>query len=85
MFVILALFSIGSVYFNGLAGTGATYFGLKIQFYCAMGYLAFIFVVVKLTSAGLIWAWSSEIFYWVVMIGLTIKYLRSRKWHQLKF
>ena len=85
MFVILTLFSIGSVYFNGLAGTGATYFGLKIQFYCAMGYLAFIFVVVKLTSAGLIWAWSSEIFYWVVMIGLTIKYLRSRKWHQLKF
>jgi len=84
MLVILALFSIGGVYFNGLAGTGATYFGLKIQFYCAMGYLAFIFVVVKLTNAGLIWAWSSEIFYWVVMIGLTIGYLRSRKWHQLK-
>ncbi len=80
---ILALFSIGGVYFNGLAGTGATYYGLKIQSLCAVGYLVFIYVVVEFTSAGLVWAWSAEIFYWIAMILLTIMYLRSKKWWSL--
>ena len=85
MTVILGLFAIGGVYFNGLAGTGATYFGLKIQSFCALGYLIFIYVVVNFTNGGLVWAWSSEIFYWIVMIAYTIWYLRSRRWHMLKF
>lgn len=81
---ILALFSIGGVYFNGLAGTGATYYGLKIQFFCAIGYLIYIYVIIEYSNGGLEWAWASEIFYWLVMIGLTLNYLRSKKWHHLK-
>ena len=80
---ILSLFAIGGVYFNGLAGTGATYYGLKIQAICAVGYLIFIYVVVEFTNGGLEWAWSSEIFYWIAMIILTISYLRSRKWWEM--
>lgn len=81
---ILALFSIGGVYFNGLAGTGATYFGLKMQSWCAIGYLLYIYIVVNHTNGGLPWAWASEIFYWLVMIGVTHWYLRTRKWYSLK-
>ena len=81
---ILALFSVGAVYFNGLAGTGATYYGLKIQTICAIGYLIYIYSVVEFSNGGLEWAWASEIFYWLVMLGLTVNYLRSKKWHALK-
>lgn len=81
---ILICFSIGGVYFNGLAGTGATYYGLKIQFGCAIGYLAYIYFVVNYTNGGLPWAWAAEIFYWICIFGLTIWYLRSRKWYSLK-
>ena len=81
---ILFFFSIGGVYFNGLAGTGATYYGLKIQTICAVGYLIYIYVVVEFTHGGLGWAWASEIFYWIAMTALTIWYLRGRQWHQLK-
>ncbi|MFT4665414.1 MAG: putative MATE family efflux protein [Polaribacter sp.] len=81
---ILFLFSIGGVYFNGLAGTGATYFGLKVQSVCAVIYIVAIYAIVEYTNGGLEWAWATEIFYWLVMLGFTVWYLRSKKWHDLK-
>ncbi|MFK8101420.1 MAG: MATE family efflux transporter [Saprospiraceae bacterium] len=81
---ILSLFSVGGVYFNGLAGTGATYFGLKMQAICAVGYLSYIYIVVEYTDGGLVWAWASEIFYWIAMLCFTVYYLRSKAWHFLK-
>ena len=80
---ILFLFSIGGVYFNGLAGTGATYFGLKIQSICALVYIIMIYIIVEFTNGGLEWAWATEIFYWIVMLAFTVWYLRSKKWYNL--
>ncbi|MEM9823101.1 MAG: MATE family efflux transporter [Bacteroidota bacterium] len=84
LFGILCFFSLGGVYFNGIAGTGATYFGLKIQTICAIGYLIYIYVEVEYTSGGLVWAWAAEIFYWAVLLGLCVWYLRGEEWHHLK-
>ena len=82
---ILAFFSIGGIYFNGLAGTGATYYGLKIQTFCAIFYLVYIYVVVEFTTGGLTWAWAAEIFYWIAMLWLTARFLRSKRWYKLQF
>lgn len=84
LMVILILFSIGGVYFNGLTGTGATAYGLKIQFYCAIAYLIYIYIVVEFTNGGLLWAWSSEVLYWVAIVILSAVYLKSPRWHSLK-
>jgi putative MATE family efflux protein len=81
---ILTCFSIGGVFFNGLAGTGATYYGLKIQTICAIGYIIYIYVEVNFTSGGLAWAWAAEIFYWLAMTALTVYYLRTRRWYGMK-
>ncbi len=81
---ILTSFAIGGVFFNGMAGTGATQFGLMIQAVCALVYLAYIYLVVNFTNLGLPWAWAAEILYWVLMLALTYWYLVSRRWHRLK-
>lgn len=81
---ILTVFSIGAIYFNGLVGTGATYEGLKLQTWCTIGYLLYIYIVVNFTTGGLVWAWASEILYWSAMLGLSVYYLRSQVWHRLK-
>ena len=81
---ILTAFSIGCVYFNGLAGTGATFFGLVVQSICAVVYLVYIYFVVNHTDLGLPWAWAAEIFYWVVMMGIVLWYMRSRRWYDLQ-
>jgi putative MATE family efflux protein len=84
LIVILAIFSAGSVYFNALASTGAAMMGLGLQFACAILYLLFIHVVVSYTKGGLTWAWSGEIFYWSIMMVVTVWYLKSNRWQSLK-
>ncbi|MEM9916792.1 MAG: MATE family efflux transporter [Bacteroidota bacterium] len=84
LIAILTLFSVGSIYFNGLAGAGATYFGLKIQFVCASVYLGYTYLVIKVFEGGLALAWASEILYWIIMMTLIIPYLKSKKWYALK-
>lgn len=81
---ILTAFSIGGVYFNGLAGTGATYYGFKMQLVCAIGYLIYIYIEVNYTNGGLVWAWAAEMFYWIAILLLSIWYIRSRQWHILQ-
>lgn len=82
---IISLFAVGGVFFNGLVGTGATLYGLKIQAMCALGYLVYIYIVVEYTNGGLEWAWASEIFYWIIMLSLTVWYLRRKEWYKLNF
>jgi MATE family multidrug resistance protein len=74
---ILALFSFAAVYFNALAGTGATLEGLKIQALCAVLYSVYVYWVVEYTNGGLEWAWASEIFYWAIIWGYSYWFLRK--------
>jgi len=82
--VILALFSAGSIYFNGLAGTGATQVGLYIQMVCAVIYTIYIYIVIVVIGGGLKLAWTAEILYWIVMFALTLWYLLSKRWMGIK-
>lgn len=84
LFGILTIFSIGGVYFNGLAGTGATFYGLMIQTGCAIAYVLYIAYAIKQLQVSLEWAWASEIFYWLFIHIFTYFYLKSNKWHKLQ-
>lgn len=84
MVIILLLFSIGGVFFNGLAATGATWYGLAIQTIAAILYLTYIILLIKFMDGNLIWAWSSEIFYWIFVFICSYLFLKSGKWWKLK-
>jgi Na+-driven multidrug efflux pump len=81
---ILTVFSIGAIYLNALIGTGATYYALKMQVWCTIGYLLYIYIVVNLTTGGLPWAWASEIFYWGALLVMALLYLRSKEWYAVE-
>lgn len=81
---ILLVFSVGAIFLNGLTGTGATYFAMKLQFYCAVGYIAYIYFIVNLTEGGVPWAWGAEILYWGVILIVSVLYLRSPRWRNLR-
>ncbi len=84
LLAILLTFSIGGVFFNGLVGTGATFFGLRLQVAAVLTYLGYVYLIVEYLQWGLAWAWSAEIAYWLIMVVITFWYLRSEKWHWLK-
>lgn len=84
LIAILVVFSIGGVYFNALASTGAALFGLLLQLVCAIVYLVFINIAVGQVKGSLSLAWSAEIVYWGMILGITVWYLRSGKWQSLR-
>ena len=77
---ILVLFCLGSIFFNGLVGTGATRQALILQVSCVALYLAYVFLAIKVFKAGLQAAWFSEVLYWAATFLLTWWYLASRRW-----
>ncbi len=85
MLGLLSLATVGSVFMNALSGTGATWFGLKLQAVCITVYLGYLFYITNLTDLGLVWVWASEILYWMMMIAMVVFYLRTEKWHGLHF
>lgn len=80
---ILCLSTFGAVFFNALAGTGATWFGLQLQAICILIYLSYVFYITNYTAAHLVWVWMAEVLYWVTMLSLTVWYLRSERWHSM--
>lgn len=82
---LLSFSTFGAVLMNALSGTGATWFGLKLQAFCVAAYLGYIYWVTNYTQLGLMWVWASEMLYWMLMILLAVLYLRSEKWHSLQF
>jgi putative MATE family efflux protein len=84
MLLILSLSTFGSVFVNALAGTGATAFGLRLQFVCITFYILYIYFVVNVMQVGILWVWAAESWYWILMICMVVWYLWSHKWKEVK-
>jgi putative MATE family efflux protein len=84
MLLILTVFSIGATFFNGIIGTGATYYGLKIQTLATAVYLGYIYLVINVFKANLEVAWAAEIIYWLIILIFSIFFLKSKNWYFLK-
>lgn len=81
----LLFMSVGSLFFNGVTGAGATTMGLIMQTSNAIIYLIIIYMVVNVWQLGLYWAWSVEIIYWILTLIMSILYLRSDLWKKINF
>ncbi|HEX5625755.1 MAG TPA: MATE family efflux transporter [Saprospiraceae bacterium] len=81
---ILLVYSITTMYFNGVSGTGETMKGLKIQATGCLVYLTAAYFAVQDPVNGLALAWSAEILYWAVQGFLSYKVMQSGNWNFLK-
>ncbi len=82
--IILIVYCIGAIYYNGLVGTGDTLNGLYIQIFGVFAYIVYIYAVIKVFSLPLIVAWTGELFFWCIIILFTTLYLRSGRWKTIK-
>lgn len=81
---VVALASFGMMLFNAIAGIGAMGFGIVLQGITVVVYIGLIYFIIQYTAWGLVAAWSTEIFYWIILMSLTYWYLRSKRWHHFK-
>lgn len=84
VYVIMITFSISSIYFNGLLGTGATLFALTTQFIITVVYLVICYVAIIHLQVSLVVAWSLELIYWIPVGIISWWYLKSRRWQRVK-
>jgi len=83
--LILSIFSFGSIFINGLTGTGHTKTALWIQSIFVAFYIVYSYVIIKVLELDLRWAWSVEIFYWLGIFLVCYWYLKGKKWHLKRF
>ncbi len=80
LLIILIIFSIGSIVFNGLSGTGEMVSTLNIQTICAVIYLVATYLCVSYFQLGLNWAWGMEALYWIIITTYSWWFLYSKRW-----
>lgn len=78
--LLLLMFSVATIFFNGLSGTGASLQALIIQIACTIFYMVVAFYIIKIKQLGLHWAWGSESIYWVIIFLSSAYALYGRKW-----
>lgn len=72
--------SVATVWLNAVTGTGNTRINLLIEIVTIFTYSIYIWQVLEVWKLSLVWAWASELLYWMVLFILSFIYIRSGKW-----
>lgn len=80
----LPIYSMGSVLFNSVSGTGNTRTALKFEIITLFFYLSYMWFVIIYMRFSVAVAWTTEHVYWLFLLTLSFIYLRSGKWKERK-
>ena len=78
----LPLYSVGSVLFSSVSGTGNTRTALGFEIFTLIFYLAYMWLVIIFLRLSVAVAWTTEHVYWIFLITLSFFYLRNGKWKE---
>ncbi len=80
----LPLSSLATVVFSSISGTGNTRMALILEMVTMVVYMLAMFWIVIYKQMSVAWCWSTEYFYWVPLLILSILYLTRAKWQNRK-
>lgn len=76
----LPLYSLGSVLFSAVSGTGNTRTALSFEIITLVFYLSYAWFIIAHLRSSVALAWTTEHMYWFFLMILSFLYLRSGKW-----
>lgn len=76
--------SLANVYFNGISGTGNTQAALVLEVFVQVFYALYIIVVGMVILAPVDVCFTTEVIYYVLMLGSSLIYLKKAKWQNKK-
>ena len=80
----MLLASLANVYFNGISGTGNTQAALVLEIFVQVFYALYIIVVGMVIQAPVDVCFTTEVIYYVLMLGSSLIYLKKAKWQNKK-
>ena len=87
MYVLLALlpiFSVGSVFFNAVSGTGNTKTALIFELFTLTFYLSYMWWIIIYLQSSVALCWTSEHIYWFFLMSFSFLYLKYGNWQNKK-
>lgn len=72
--------SFSVVWLNAVTGTGNTKVNLLIEAVTITLYIIYVYFVLEVWHLNLVWAWASEILYWIAIFVMAYFYITSGKW-----
>ena len=87
MYVLLALlpiFSVGSVFFNAVSGTGNTKTALIFELFTLTFYLSYMWWIIIYLQSSVALCWTSEHIYWFFLMSFSFLYLKYGNWQSKK-
>lgn len=76
----ILLMSISVVWLNAVTGTGNTQVNLLIELAAIVFYCLYVYLVLEVYQLNLVWAWASELIYWIVILSMAYTYIQSGRW-----
>lgn len=76
--------SLANVYFNSISGTGNTQAALVLEVFVQVFYALYIIVVGMVIQAPVDVCFTTEVIYYVLMLGSSLIYLKKAKWQNKK-
>ncbi len=82
--VALLIYSVSTVLFHGIVSTGSVGISLLIEIVTILLYVGFVVWLFSLESKTVAIMWTSEIFYWLLLLFIAFFYIRSGRWKNTK-
>ena len=80
----LPLYSIGTVLFSSISGTGNTRSALKIEIISLLFYVTYMWFIIVYLRSSVALAWTTEHVNWLLLTIIPFFYLRKGKWKEKK-
>lgn len=80
----LPLYSVGTVLFSAVSGTGNTRTALRFEIFTLLFYVSYMWFIIIHLRASVAAAWTTEHVYWLFLTILSYFYLRSGRWKDRK-
>ena len=80
----LPLYSVGTVLFNSISGTGNTRSALKIEIISLIFYVTYMWFIIVYLRSSVALVWTTEHVYWFLLTIIPFFYLRKGKWREKK-
>jgi Na+-driven multidrug efflux pump len=68
------------IYFYAICGTGKTKVALVVETLSSVVYVVAIRLIVAVFDMGLVWSWTSEVYYYLVVLPISYVYMKRKKW-----
>ena len=84
LITLLPIFSVGSIMFNAVSGTGNTKTALIFELFTLTFYLSYMWWIIVYLQSSVAVCWTSEHIYWFFLLLFSFLYLKFGKWQNKK-